>query len=83
MHARTSPMAHRGTGAWSHLILKAPTPLLGHQHATARHRYTTVKSKDLHKTLPARLSDATKGLRHAQGTLLLAPNSLLMSDVDH
>jgi hypothetical protein len=36
----------RGTGAWSPLILKAPTPRLGHQHATARHGHTTVNSED-------------------------------------
>ena len=35
----THRVGHRrvlhGTGAWSPLILRAPTPLLGHQHATA------------------------------------------------
>jgi hypothetical protein len=36
----------RGTGAWSPLILKVPTPLLGHQHAPARHGHTTVNSED-------------------------------------
>lgn len=41
----THRMGHRrvlrGTGAWSPLILKVPTPLLGHQHAqpdTSHHR---------------------------------------------
>ena len=36
----------RGKEAWSPLILKAPTPLLGDQHATARHAQTTVNSED-------------------------------------
>jgi hypothetical protein len=36
----------RGTGAWSPLILKVPTPLLGHQHAASRHGHTTVNSED-------------------------------------
>jgi hypothetical protein len=38
----------RGKEAWSPLILKAPTPLLGDQHATARHAQTTVNSEDPH-----------------------------------
>ena len=68
----THRMGHRrvlrGTGAWSPLILKVPTPLLGHQHAQPDTRHTTVNSEDPVNSIVI----STGGLFH----VLILPDSL-------